>query len=90
MLSPVLAQPNKGSTSPQRALLDQYCVTCHNQRLRTADLTLDTVSVDDIAGNAAIWETVLRKVQTAAMPRASILRGRGLQAAERPGEFAEA
>ena len=26
---------------PARAFLDQYCVTCHNQRLKTAGLLLD-------------------------------------------------
>jgi len=33
------------STSPERALLDQYCVTCHNQRAKTANLTLDTMDL---------------------------------------------
>src|SRR6516164_8199944 len=69
-----VAQPNKASTSPQRALLDQYCVTCHNQRLRTAGLLLDTAAVDDVAGSAAIWEKVLRKVRTGAMPPPSMPR----------------
>ena len=35
------------SASPRRTLLDQYCVTRHNQRTLTADLALDTVDVDD-------------------------------------------
>src|SRR5215475_9691293 len=69
-----VAQPNKGSPSPQRALLDQYCVACHNQRLRTAGLTLDIADVDDVGGNAAVWEKVLRKVRTGAMPPASMPR----------------
>ncbi len=29
-----------------RAMLDKYCVTCHNQKLRTAGLTLDTMNLD--------------------------------------------
>src|SRR5215471_2863846 len=52
----------------QRALLDHYCVSCHNQRLRTANLALDSLSVDDVTANAAVWEKVLRKLRTAAMP----------------------
>ena len=36
------------TVSPQRAMLNRYCVTCHNQRLRTAQLALDTAQVDDV------------------------------------------
>ena len=35
---PATANP----TAAQRAMLDQYCVTCHNQQLKTAGLLLDT------------------------------------------------
>ena len=73
-VSPAVAQPNKASTTLQRALIDQYCITCHNQRLRTAGLTLDTAAVNDVAGSAAIWEKVLRKVRTGAMPPPSMPR----------------
>ena len=36
------------ATSPERALLDKYCVTCHNQRLKTGGLTLDDVDVANV------------------------------------------
>ena len=42
-----------GSADPQRALLDKYCVTCHNQRLKTGGLTLDTVDLDQGSGPGA-------------------------------------
>ena len=42
-------RPAASPASPERALLDRYCVTCHNQRLKTANLTLDTVNVDQVA-----------------------------------------
>ena len=40
--------PTPASTLPPspRAVLDKYCVTCHNARLRTADLQLDAVDVE--------------------------------------------
>ena len=38
----------------QRALLDRYCVACHNSRLRTADLALDTQDVTRIADAPAV------------------------------------
>ena len=54
--------------SPQRALLDQYCVTCHNERLKTADLTLDKMDVDHVAKDAATWERVVQQLRARAMP----------------------
>ena len=57
--------------TPQRALLDRYCVTCHNQRLRTADLTLDVADVTDVGVHPEIWEKVVRKLRAGAMPPAS-------------------
>ena len=38
--------------SPERALLDRYCVGCHNQRTKTAGLTLDAMDVADVAEHA--------------------------------------
>ena len=56
------------SATPQRALLDRYCVTCHNQRLRAAELTLDTLDVTDVGASPEIWEKVVRKLRAGAMP----------------------
>src|SRR5437867_11035125 len=57
------------TTSPAaRAVLDQYCVTCHNQRLRTAGLTLDTLDVSNPAANAEVWERVIGKLRAGSMP----------------------
>lgn len=73
-LTPAVAQPTVEAASPQRALLDRYCVTCHNQRLRTAGLALDTLTVDNVAAGAATWEKVGRKIRTGAMPPPSMPR----------------
>jgi mono/diheme cytochrome c family protein len=53
---------------PERALLDRYCVTCHNQRARTAGLTLDTQDITNPPAGAAVWEKVIRKVRGGLMP----------------------
>ncbi|MCY3843909.1 MAG: DUF1592 domain-containing protein [Acidobacteria bacterium] len=53
-----------------RALLDRYCVTCHNERLRTAGLTLDTMDVGVVADRPEVWEKVVRKLRTGLMPPA--------------------
>jgi len=65
------APASKGAEStvaPSRGLLDQYCVTCHNGRLKTAGLTLENLDVADVAGNAATLEKVARKLRTGQMP----------------------
>ena len=51
-----------------RAVLDRYCVTCHNERLRTGDLALDTLDLSDVAHDAAVWEKVVRKLRGGVMP----------------------
>jgi len=56
------------AASSTRAFLDTYCVTCHNQRLKTADLTLDTLDPSTPSDHAAVWEQVVRKVRTKTMP----------------------
>ncbi len=49
-------------------MLDKYCVTCHNQRLKTGGLALDNLNLDKVADNAETWEKVLRKLHGGMMP----------------------
>ena len=67
---PALAGPaaTPAETSEHRATLDRYCVTCHNERLRIADLALDAADVAAVGGDAATWEKVARKLRTRTMP----------------------
>jgi mono/diheme cytochrome c family protein len=62
------------SASPQRALINQYCVGCHNEKLKTAGLTLDPMSVEHVDQNPAVWEKVLRKVHARYMPPTGVPR----------------
>src|SRR5262245_54129121 len=50
------------------AVLKQYCVTCHNDRLKTADLALNQLDPAKVQENPAIWEQVVRKLRTGTMP----------------------
>jgi len=54
--------------SSHRALLDTYCVTCHNQRARTASLAFDTMDLARIDDAAEVWEKVVRKLRGGMMP----------------------
>ena len=68
-----------------RALLNRYCVACHNRRTQTAGLALDTLDVAQIETNAATWEHVIRRLRADAMPPA----GRPRPAAAATHEFIE-
>ena len=51
-----------------RALLDKYCVTCHNDRLKTAGFTVEKIDVNAIEANAETLEKIARKIRTSQMP----------------------
>ena len=51
-----------------RAILDQYCVTCHSDRLETGGLSLETVDLTDASASAERLEKVIQKLRLGAMP----------------------
>ena len=53
---------------PARALLDQYCVTCHNERLKMGGVTLDTVDIGRADLHRELFEKVVRKLRSGQMP----------------------
>ena len=56
------------ATTPARELVTTYCVTCHNQRIKTANLALDNVDADHVFNSADTWEKVVVKLRSRAMP----------------------
>ena len=58
------------STAPQRAVLSQYCVTCHNEEARTAGLVLSSMDFESVDENAPVLERIVKKLRTGAMPPA--------------------
>src|SRR5215831_658098 len=50
------------------ATINRYCVTCHNQRLKTAKLELDTLDLAHPEKNALVWERAIRKLRGGMMP----------------------
>ena len=56
-----------------RALLERYCVTCHNdagQRRGTVPVSLQAIDTANVGADAALWESVLRKLRAGMMPPA--------------------
>ena len=51
-----------------RAVVDRYCVTCHNQRTKTSDLALDGADITAPSVHGEIWENVVRRLRTRSMP----------------------
>jgi len=59
-------QPADAAT--QRAIVNQYCVTCHNQRLKTANLLLDQVDLAALGEHPDLGEKIVRKLRAGMMP----------------------
>ncbi len=73
------AQPESSSPAPApasayREVLDRYCVTCHNESLRTAGLLLDQADVEKVSESAELWGKVVQKLRARAMPPAGMPR----------------
>ena len=60
--------------SSPRAVLDKYCVACHNDRLKTAGLVLDKIDVGNVGINPDVWERVVRRLRAKTMPPAGLPR----------------
>src|SRR5579863_5503737 len=69
-VSALVAAPQTANQSadPNKALVNRYCVTCHNQKLRTAKLAFDTLDLDHPEKDALTWERAIRKLRGGMMP----------------------
>jgi len=56
-------------TAPEEhALVNKYCVGCHNEKLKTGGLILENRDTTKIGADAEIWEKVVRKIHGGTMP----------------------
>jgi mono/diheme cytochrome c family protein len=60
--------------TPQYALVKQYCIGCHNSKLKTAGVSLEGLDTTRVGDDAATWEKVLRKLSANQMPPAGLPR----------------
>ena len=67
------APPASPSANP-RTFLDAHCVSCHNQKLRTAGLALESLDVSRPVENVGVWERVIAKLRSGSMPPPGIPR----------------
>ena len=60
--------PQSGAAAQYHALVGQYCVSCHNDTLKTGGMTLETMDFNNIGSGAEVWEKVVRKLRSGMMP----------------------
>ncbi|PYR42045.1 MAG: hypothetical protein DMF93_06915 [Acidobacteria bacterium] len=62
-----------GQPGPEYAtLVSTYCVTCHNDRLKTAGLSLQGLDLANVPDHARVWEQVARKLRSGEMPPSTV------------------
>ena len=71
-----LAPNTEGSSDKNRAeaVLSRYCLTCHNEKAKTAGLALSAGEFSEVPAHAEKWEKVIRKLRTKTMPPAGVPR----------------
>src|SRR5262244_1054250 len=72
--TPVAPAAQSPAASSQRQFIDRYCVTCHNDRLKTGGLSLERVDVSRPDTQPEVWEKVVHKLRTGVMPPSSMLQ----------------
>jgi cytochrome c551/c552 len=72
VVRPENARPQ--NPSPDQALLNQYCIGCHNEKTKTAGLMLDKMDLSHPGQDPETWEKVVRKVRAGMMPPAGMPR----------------
>jgi hypothetical protein len=69
-----LAVLGQSQTPAPAAAFKQYCVGCHNDRTKAGGLVIDPTQLTRAGQNAEIWEKVIRKLRSNAMPPPSAPR----------------
>ena len=74
---PAANQATRETAAAHQATVTQYCVTCHNDRLKSGNLVLDPKELTNVAGHADLWELVIRKLNAGLMPPQGVPRPPG-------------
>src|SRR5688572_6260518 len=60
--------PTQQAYSDQRALIEEYCLGCHNDKGRNGNLTLESLDITRVGEHRKEWEKVVRKLRAGMMP----------------------
>src|SRR5262245_36361810 len=73
-------EPTADSVAAQKAIVTQYCITCHSDKAKTAGMdsarkiNFDTLDVAHVEKNADTWELIVRKLRAGMMPPSGMKR----------------
>src|SRR3954452_14655690 len=62
------AAPPVARDGAHLAFIDEYCLSCHDEDKKKADLALDTIAAQDVSRHPEVWEKVVRKLRARQMP----------------------
>ena len=65
---PEAATPQNSLAADYRSVVNQYCVTCHSDAVKTGGLSLEKMDFDNIGAGAETWEKVVKKLRSGMMP----------------------
>ncbi len=62
------ARPPAPLSSPVTAVVNKYCVSCHDSEVKKGGLDLDSLSGEGVTQHPDVWESVVRKLRARQMP----------------------
>jgi len=65
---PVAAAAAAPDLAAARAMMDKYCVTCHNARAKTGGLELDSFDLSKLRDHREMAEKIVLKLRAGMMP----------------------
>ena len=65
---------NAAEAISPRTIINEYCVRCHNNQLKTGNLVLEDIETEDMVKNAEVWEKIVKKLHTGSMPPMGVPR----------------
>jgi len=72
--APAPAPRATADASSSQSVVTRYCITCHNDRTKTGELTLEHADLADVPKSAELWEKAIRKIRAGQMPPAGMPR----------------
>jgi hypothetical protein len=64
------APPSPQAIAAQQAVLDEYCMECHNNTSRTANLSIEGLDLSRVSEHRTEWEKIVKKLRAGMMPPA--------------------
>src|SRR5882672_872301 len=68
----IVGEASAQAAASPRAVIDRYCVGCHNDKAKAGGLVLNTLNPDNPTEKPEVWEKVVRKLRVRYMPPAGM------------------